>query len=63
MEKIQVDEVDAERLLELTSIGGVDLESLLALAERGLATDVAGDELVPGDDAGVVLDDAILVHV
>lgn len=59
----QVDEIDAEGLLELASIGRVDLHGLMAFAGRGLPTDIAFDELVPGNDAGVVLDDAILMHV
>ena len=35
----------------------------MAFAGRGLPTDIAVDELVPGNNAGVVLDDGILVHV
>ena len=63
MKKIQVDEVDTKRLLELASIGCVDLQCLLALAKRGLAADVAGDELVTGHHAGIVLNDGILMHI
>src|SRR5262249_25118444 len=63
VKQIQVDEVDAKRLLQLAAIGGVYLQRLLAFAERGLAADMTVDEFVPGNGAGVVLDDRILVDI